>query len=311
MSRTAPRDSLGRRIYLGYSVELPLGSRCSVGRWWGREGARSRGRTFSRTRGAMCTLILLDRVVPQIPVIVAANRDEYFARPAAPPTRFEASAGRPAFVAPHDLEAGGTWMGVNEHGVFVGLTNRPVDVKPTGLRSRGLLVVDVLAAASAERAGAEFERAAERALRALQPAGDRRPRGLAGPADRRRRPRPPGARARHPRGVQPRPGRPELHQGRAGCGPGWPRSTSARARRPWWRTCSGSWGRIRTPRIHSRIRASIRPSYGTRSSSRAAGRARPPCLLVRGRRSLRDEVPRFHCPAGRPPRSRRIEDVRT
>ncbi len=106
----------------------------------------------------MCTLILLDRVVPQIPVIVAANRDEYFARPAAPPTRFEAISGRPAFVAPHDLEAGGTWMGVNEHGVFVGLTNRPVDVKPTGLRSRGLLVVDVLAAASAERAGAEFER---------------------------------------------------------------------------------------------------------------------------------------------------------
>ena len=49
-------------------------------------------------------------------------------------------------------------MGVNEHGVFVGLTNRPVAVKPTGVRSRGLLVVDVLAADSAERAGAEFER---------------------------------------------------------------------------------------------------------------------------------------------------------
>jgi uncharacterized protein with NRDE domain len=100
----------------------------------------------------------LDRVVPQIPVIVAANRDEFFARPAAPPTRFGAVSGRPAFAAPHDLEAGGTWMGINEHGVFVGLTNRPVAVKPTGARSRGLLVVDVLAAASAEQAGAEFER---------------------------------------------------------------------------------------------------------------------------------------------------------
>jgi uncharacterized protein with NRDE domain len=106
----------------------------------------------------MCTLILLDRVVPQIPVIVAANRDEFFSRPAAPPTRFGALEGRPAFAAPHDLEAGGTWMGVNEHGVFVGLTNRPVAAKPTGVRSRGLLVVDVLGAASAERAGAEFER---------------------------------------------------------------------------------------------------------------------------------------------------------
>jgi hypothetical protein len=106
----------------------------------------------------MCTLILLDRVVPQIPVIVAANRDEFFARPAAPPTRFGAANGRPAFAAPHDLEAGGTWMGINQHGVFVGLTNRPVAVEPTGVRSRGLLVVDVLAAASVERAGAEFER---------------------------------------------------------------------------------------------------------------------------------------------------------
>jgi len=105
----------------------------------------------------MCTLILLDRVVPQIPVIVAANRDEFFARPAAPPTHFPAAGGRPAFAAPHDLEAGGTWMGINEHGVFVGLTNRPVAAKPTGVRSRGLLVVDVLGAASAEHAGAAFD----------------------------------------------------------------------------------------------------------------------------------------------------------
>ena len=106
----------------------------------------------------MYTLILLDRVVPQIPVIVAANRDEFFARPAAPPTHFRASGGRPAFAAPHDLEAGGTWMGINEHGVFVGLTNRPVATKPAGVRSRGLLVVDVLAAATADHAAAEFER---------------------------------------------------------------------------------------------------------------------------------------------------------
>lgn len=106
----------------------------------------------------MCTLILLDRVVPQIPVIVAANRDEYLARPAAPPTRFGAIDGRPAFAAPHDLEAGGTWMGINEHGVFVGLTNRPVAQKPTGMRSRGLLVVDVLAGHSAGSAADQFER---------------------------------------------------------------------------------------------------------------------------------------------------------
>jgi len=106
----------------------------------------------------MCTLILLDRVAPQIPVIAAANRDEFFARPAAPPTHFAASAGRPAFVAPQDLDAGGTWMGVNADGVFVGLTNRPVASKPSSARSRGLLVLDALAQRSAAAVVEEAQR---------------------------------------------------------------------------------------------------------------------------------------------------------
>jgi uncharacterized protein with NRDE domain len=109
-------------------------------------------------RGAMCTLILLDRVVPDFPVIVAANRDEFFARPAAPPARFAAVAGRPAFVAPQDLEAGGTWMGLNAKGLFVGLTNRPVAVRDPSARSRGLLVVDSLGAESAEAATSDLLR---------------------------------------------------------------------------------------------------------------------------------------------------------
>ena len=106
----------------------------------------------------MCTLILLDRVVPQIPVVVAANRDEFLARPAAKPALFRAGDDRPAFVAPQDLEAGGTWMGLNEHGLFVGLTNRPAPVKPPGVRSRGLLVLDALAQPGAQAASDELER---------------------------------------------------------------------------------------------------------------------------------------------------------
>jgi uncharacterized protein with NRDE domain len=106
----------------------------------------------------MCTLILLDRVVPQIPVIAAANRDEFLARPAAPPLHFAATAERPGFVAPQDLDAGGTWMGVNSAGVFVGLTNRPVGVKPTGVRSRGHLVLDGLRAGSAAAVAEEADR---------------------------------------------------------------------------------------------------------------------------------------------------------
>jgi uncharacterized protein with NRDE domain len=108
----------------------------------------------------MCTLILLDRVVPQIPVIAATNRDEFFARPAAPPAYFPGTAERLGFVAPQDLEAGGTWMGVNAMGVFAGLTNRPVSAKPKGTRSRGLLVLDALAQPSSASVAAELDRQA-------------------------------------------------------------------------------------------------------------------------------------------------------
>ncbi len=92
----------------------------------------------------MCTLILLDRIVPGCPVLVAANRDEYLTRPAAPPARMAQGSGGLAFVAPQDLEAGGTWMGLNAPGLFVGLTNRPVEVRARDRRSRGLLVLDAL-----------------------------------------------------------------------------------------------------------------------------------------------------------------------
>jgi uncharacterized protein with NRDE domain len=93
----------------------------------------------------MCTLIVLDRVVPGIPLVVASNRDEYLARPAAPP-----------FVAPQDLEAGGTWMGVNSHGLFAGLTNRPTEDRRPERRSRGLLVTDALRHKEARDAAQEM-----------------------------------------------------------------------------------------------------------------------------------------------------------
>jgi hypothetical protein len=94
----------------------------------------------------MCTLIVLDRIVPGLPLVIASNRDEYLTRAAAPPARM--GSGRPPgceFVAPQDLEAGGTWMGVNQRGLFVGLTNRPIEQRNPGARSRGLFVIDALA----------------------------------------------------------------------------------------------------------------------------------------------------------------------
>jgi uncharacterized protein with NRDE domain len=94
----------------------------------------------------MCTLIVLDRIVPGLPLLIASNRDEYLTRAAAPPARMGSPRSKGcAFVAPQDLVAGGTWMGVNERGVFVGLTNRPIEQRRAEARSRGLLVMDALA----------------------------------------------------------------------------------------------------------------------------------------------------------------------
>jgi hypothetical protein len=87
----------------------------------------------------MCTLVLV--VPPPGGVLqVAANRDEVLARPAAAPAL--SPDGR--WLAPRDLEAGGTWLGVNSSGLFVGVTNRHAGPRETRRRSRGLLVLDAL-----------------------------------------------------------------------------------------------------------------------------------------------------------------------
>ena len=69
----------------------------------------------------MCTLIVLHRCVPGRPLVVAANRDEFLDRPAEGPALRSSRTG--PIVAPRDLEAGGTWVGVSARGVFAGLTN--------------------------------------------------------------------------------------------------------------------------------------------------------------------------------------------
>lgn len=94
----------------------------------------------------MCTLALAWRVFDDAPIAVAANRDESLERESRPPGVYREE---PLVVAPRDAAAGGTWIGVNEHGVFVGITNKWNDADLAGERSRGLLVADVLEAASA------------------------------------------------------------------------------------------------------------------------------------------------------------------
>lgn len=107
----------------------------------------------------MCTLIAFHRVWRDVPLVIATNRDEAYDRPSAPPRWL---AGPPSSLAPLDERAGGTWMGANERGLWVGLTNRRVGSDDPALRSRGLLCRDLLGAENAADAVARLESATDR-----------------------------------------------------------------------------------------------------------------------------------------------------
>ncbi|AKT36956.1 NRDE family protein [Chondromyces crocatus] len=94
----------------------------------------------------MCTLIAAVGQWPELPLVVAANRDEFLARPARPPFLWP---GSPRVVSPRDELAGGTWLGLSEYGVFVAVTNRAGSPPDPARRSRGALVVEALTASSA------------------------------------------------------------------------------------------------------------------------------------------------------------------
>jgi uncharacterized protein with NRDE domain len=86
----------------------------------------------------MCLLIVLSHVVDGAPLMVAANRDEFYARPATAVTVLRGAA--PRVLGGRDLVAGGTWLAVNADGVLAGLTNQPAGYSPDpAKRTRGEL----------------------------------------------------------------------------------------------------------------------------------------------------------------------------
>ena len=94
----------------------------------------------------MCTLALWLRPGAEVPLVVFANRDERLDRPALPP---RVEPGPPRVLTPVDVQEGGTWLGLNEHGLFVGITNRAGAPRDGTRRSRGALVREALTAPSA------------------------------------------------------------------------------------------------------------------------------------------------------------------
>jgi len=100
----------------------------------------------------MCILMVIHRVLQDYPIIVAANRDETYDRPTQAPALLSDS---PRTWGGRDERAGGTWMGVNEHGVVVGLTNRRLHAEQEAdpeRRSRGLACLEALQGRSAAEA---------------------------------------------------------------------------------------------------------------------------------------------------------------
>ncbi|MEE4128795.1 NRDE family protein [Pseudomonas viridiflava] len=90
----------------------------------------------------MCLIVFAWRPSQAQPLIVAANRDEFYARPTRPLSQWE---DMPNVYAGRDLEAGGTWMGIGAQGRFAAVTNIRDPGQTLGLRSRGELVAKFLA----------------------------------------------------------------------------------------------------------------------------------------------------------------------
>ena len=90
----------------------------------------------------MCLIVVAWQVHPDYPLVVAANRDEFFARPAAPASFW---ADHPDVLAGRDLQAGGSWLGVTRQHRFAALTNyREGRRQDPDAASRGALVADFL-----------------------------------------------------------------------------------------------------------------------------------------------------------------------
>ncbi|NCG20639.1 MAG: hypothetical protein GWP91_16645 [Rhodobacterales bacterium] len=94
----------------------------------------------------MCLIAVANRCIPGIRTLIAANRDEFFARPTA-----AAHLWPQGLVGGQDLQALGAWMLLRPGGGFAALTNirKPKYMQPHAGPSRGELVVQGALAASA------------------------------------------------------------------------------------------------------------------------------------------------------------------
>jgi uncharacterized protein with NRDE domain len=86
----------------------------------------------------MCLIVFAYKVHPRYELVMAGNRDEFYARPTAFLHRWE---DHPRVFAGRDLERMGTWLGITAEGRFAAVTNfREGNPPPESVLSRGDLV---------------------------------------------------------------------------------------------------------------------------------------------------------------------------
>ena len=90
----------------------------------------------------MCLILFGYKISRKYPLILAANRDEFYQRPT---DRMHFWQSNPSILAGKDLDQGGTWFGVNKNGTFAALTNYrdPAAIKQNA-PSRGEIIIDFL-----------------------------------------------------------------------------------------------------------------------------------------------------------------------
>src|ERR1700690_11619 len=100
----------------------------------------------------MCIFSVIYRVISGCPLFVLTNRDESTERPTTLPRVSTSGQNGTRWFGGADARAGGTWFGINEHGLLAAVTNRKKEPLPPNPRSRGLLCRDVLGHATAASA---------------------------------------------------------------------------------------------------------------------------------------------------------------
>lgn len=92
----------------------------------------------------MCLIAFAYKTHPDYPLILIANRDEFYKRPARR-AQYWVDEGYPDILAGKDLTAGGTWMGLRTNGAWAALTNhRDLGRIKENPPSRGALVLNYL-----------------------------------------------------------------------------------------------------------------------------------------------------------------------